>query len=80
MPAMKRFLLITLNSRLGWTPISSLLIQLKQVVWKDFNYQIQESDFRTVFEMETLLLTHATDSQLMPYPVGPGHLFRQAPK
>lgn len=28
----------------------TLLAQLKHVVWKDFNCQIQESDFRTVFE------------------------------
>lgn len=27
----------------------TLLAQLKRVAWKDFNGQIQESDFRTVF-------------------------------
>lgn len=41
------FFLIIYNSTSGWIPIYSLLTQQKHVVWKEFNCQSQESDFRT---------------------------------
>lgn len=81
-PAMARFLLIIHNSAFGWVPnLFPLLTQLKCVVWKDFNHQIQESNPRAVFEDGDILLTHTTNPQFTSFPrVLCQFLSHQAPK
>lgn len=60
----------------------TLLTQLKHVAWKDFNCQIQKSDFRTVFENGDTFIDTCYEStvNVVSKRLVPGYLFHQVPK
>lgn len=60
----------------------TLLAQLKHVVWKDFNCQVQESDVRIEFENgDTFIDTwYESPINVVSKNLVPGYLCHQAPK